>query len=101
MVTSTMEATLTLEKRLRRTAQHEVLHSLYATSCGWVVDEVRCHPTGVSRLHWPFPIRDLCPRFRAQPLQTMARLRQVGGMLLAPYVVLDSIPRGEHPMQYA
>jgi hypothetical protein len=93
--------TTAVEAACWTTAQHEVLHSLYATSCGWSVELVRCHPHGQSHLRWPFAVRDLCPRYRAHPLQTLAQLRQIAGMLLSPYIVVDCPPRGVHPMEAA
>jgi hypothetical protein len=35
-----------------------------------------------------------------QPLQTIRKLEQIAGLLLAPYTILDHIPRGEHPMEH-
>jgi hypothetical protein len=95
------EATLSVEAACKRTAEHEVLHSLYATSCGMTVNWTRCRPSGQTEFDLPMSIKSFYSHYTRHPVATIAKLRQIASVVLAPYVILDHIPRGEHPMGFA
>jgi hypothetical protein len=92
---------MTVEQVVRRTAQHEVLHCAYASSCAMEVEWVRCRPRGQAQFCMPISLKSLYTRYTRHPVRTIAQLRHIAGVLLAPYVILDNIPRGVHPVAYA
>jgi hypothetical protein len=83
-----------LEACLRRTAAHEVLHSLFATLCGFEVERVQCRPSGQSSLLWRVPLRDFYRYYATNPLAAIAELVRVVGTLSVPYFVQQGFPRG-------
>jgi hypothetical protein len=85
---------MTTEDTWRRIAAHEVLHSLYSTSCGIAVEQVSYHPKAESLVCWPFAPSEFYARYRANPYIAMQELKQVLGVLYAPYVVQKERPAG-------
>jgi hypothetical protein len=90
-----------IEQACKRTAEHETLHALYAVNCGMAVNWTRCRPSGETEFDLPMSIKNLYSHYTRHPVATIAKLRQIAGTVLAPFVILDRIPRGEHPMEYA
>jgi hypothetical protein len=83
-----------LEQRLRQRAEHEVLHSLYATTCGFGVARVSYWPHGETDILWPFPHWQLYRHYMANPLATIGALKQILGVLHAPHIIQNTAPAG-------
>jgi hypothetical protein len=86
-----VKTTMDIEARLHHTANHEVLHTLFALSRGLDVHRVSIRQMrdsyGRTVVAWPWPPAALWEYYRRQPLTTLAQLRAVMGTLLAPSIL--------------